>query len=96
MKLRTVTISSPVGNWLADACPKGIHWIKLAPEVSNDNFLELGNENVKIVRDDGDKDLLGHDDGQFDAFLSWMKIYFSSSPQKQKLLPKGKSWKSPF
>lgn len=87
-KLSSAKISSPVGNWRVDACPKGLHLVKLAPEVNNDNFLELGSENVDLV----DDHLPNEKVECFDEIHIWMRIYFStdSTLQKQKQLPKGK------
>ena len=48
--LKVNQVSSPLGNWHVIACDLGLHSVKLSDEVTNDNFLELGSENV-ILRE---------------------------------------------
>ena len=78
-------VSSPLGSWNVIACELGLHSVKLSDNVTNENFLELGCENVKLLKQTHKKPIL--------EFESWMKQYFSAldtknfkTPQKAPLI----------
>ena len=68
---KSVVCSSPIGNYRADFCDQGLHWVKLCDEVTNDNFLTLGLDEVSL------KGKSTH--GVAVQFEKWMKWYFGSS-----------------
>ena len=69
---KSVVCSSPIGNYRADFCDQGLHWVKLCDEVTNDNFLTLGLDEVSL------KGKSAHG-GVPVQFEKWMKWYFGSS-----------------
>jgi len=69
---KSVVCSSPIGNYRADFCDQGLHWVKLCDEVTNDNFLTLGLDEVSLKG----KSTHGRVAVQFEK---WMKWYFGSS-----------------
>ncbi len=62
--------SSPVGPWEVDACSQGLHHLKLSKEVDNNNFLDMGCNQICLLE--------GHDKDHkiIQRFESWMKNYF--------------------
>ena len=61
-------VSSPLGPWNVIACGSGLHSVKLSSEVTNDNFLELGNEHVILMAETKNKPIR--------QFEFWMQQYF--------------------
>jgi len=62
--------TSPIGNWRVTFCPSGLHLVKLANGVTNENFLQLGDENVRIL------DQATNSDGILLKFEKWMRWFF--------------------
>jgi methylated-DNA-[protein]-cysteine S-methyltransferase len=60
-------VTSPVGDYVFEACPKGLLKVDQAANVSNANFLTLGKD-VELVE--------GNATGISQAFVNWMKSYF--------------------
>ena len=75
-------VSSPVGSWRASGCSQGLHWVKLAPEVTNDNFLEKG-KNVSLAGWDIGSD--GHFHQCVTEFEQWLKDYFHEHKDNHKI-----------
>ena len=67
-------VSSPLGPWLVTTCDLGLHSVKLSKEVTNENFLELGREQINLYN----KTEIPH----FLQLENWMQQYFSLSESK--------------
>ena len=61
-------VSSPLGPWKVIACKAGLHSVKLSDEVTNENFLNLGCQHVKLDCKTVNKHIK--------QFESWMQLYF--------------------
>ena len=67
--------SSPVGNWRAEICESGgLHLVKLADEVTNENFLQLGDDRVRLLKQQPKSAPKTHHQKTFEQ---WMKCYFT-------------------
>ena len=69
--LKENQVSSPLGPWLVTTCDLGLHSLKLSKEVTNENFLELGREQINLYN----KTEIPH----FLQLENWMQQYFSLS-----------------
>ena len=49
--LVSATVTSPIGPMVFEVCPHGLHLLKLSPEVTNENFLELASEDIEVIED---------------------------------------------
>ena len=86
--LDTNSVTSPLGPWNVAACDAGLHSVKLSSEITNDNFLELGSENVTLK--------YKTQNDHIKKFEIWMKAYFNKATNKssnnairlQSLLPR--------
>lgn len=69
-------ISSPIGPYDVEVCETGVHWIKLAPEVSNDNFSKYTAkiQQIRIIEMLSEK---SHH--MIDQVLNWFQSYFTKS-----------------
>ncbi len=75
-------VSSPVGDWVFECCERGLHHLKLAPEVTNENFLQRGSKEVNVVEGGGK----GEDDScekAADSVARWLRDYFAASSDKE-------------
>jgi len=72
--LDTFKVSSLVGNWNIRVCPKGLHLIKLDEEVTNENFLQQGSKEVKIIQDSKSP--------YVQDVYKWFQSYFEGQEQR--------------
>ena len=71
-------ITSPVGPWKVRTCAKGLHSVKLQENVTNDNFLKLGRNHVK----------LSHCTKKSTTMVlaeNWLQMYFNGKEYPEKI-----------
>ena len=86
--VETIKLSSLVGNWKIEVCSNGLHLIKLDDEVTNDNFLQKGSQDVKMIRHSKNPHV--------EDIHQWFQTYFEGDkPQIElKICPKIADMKS--
>jgi len=70
-------VSSPIGDYIFQACRRGLHRLDQADEVDNENFLALG-QDVQLLED-------AYDVGE--NLFTWMKAYFKGKDGMNASLP---------
>ena len=75
--LSKVRISTPIGPYIVTACKIGLHGMGNAPEVNNDNFLDLGSSKIRAEEDDSgiESEIVP----VFDRTVSWLESFFSTT-----------------
>jgi O-6-methylguanine DNA methyltransferase len=71
-ELTKVEISSPVGPWIWQSCPQGLHSVKLSENVTNQNFLSEGCEKIE-----------SNSQLHQQNFQKWMIMYFQGNINKE-------------
>ena len=70
----SATVTSPIGPIIFEACPNGLMSMKLSPEVTNDNFLELASQDIELIEDGHKKAKCNDPIGP--KVLNWLHNYF--------------------
>ena len=73
--LVSCTVTSPIGPIVFEVCPLGLMKLKLSPEVTNENFLELASEDIEVI-DDKENRKSKCSDPVGPKVLTWLHNYF--------------------
>ena len=85
--LVSCTVTSPIGPIVFEVCPLGLMKLKLSPEVTNENFLELASEDIEVI-DDKENRKSKCSDPVGPKVLTWLHNYFVLGRNVElKLLP---------
>ena len=85
--LVSATVTSPIGPIVFEVCPLGLMKLKLSPEVTNENFLELASEDIEVI-DDKENRKSKCSDPVGPKVLTWLHNYFVLGRNVElKLLP---------
>ena len=74
--INSAVLSSPIGNYLVEACHDGIHSISLESGVNNDNFETKGDFHVRVIKGKGPTTTRMKEYPMLRNCYQWLEEYF--------------------
>ena len=74
--INSAVLSSPIGNYLVEACHDGIHSISLESGVNNDNFETKGDFHVRVIKGKGPTTTRMKEYPMLRNGYQWLEDYF--------------------